>query len=280
MQASDQPSEAGSGGRTAADEAAYQRLSGLCAVVERWTDERGRILEVQEGSLLAEDDVLTAPYQSSHVIAVFLGSALDHLQALRALLVDAEALHMSAPFTLTRSAIESASQALWLLTPDERQVRVQRRLQMAADNAREQSRAVEILDPEARGRLQQRLDRFAGLGEAAGIPRDHVLGRAPSLVTMVRAASDLVAPDLPLEFLWRLGSGYAHGNVWALLVAGVQERLPGSQEAVAHLSVTADAETALLFMGAAVLALSEAQKLHDRHRLRWRTSCLGETSAW
>ncbi len=186
---------------------------------------------------------------------------------------------MSAPFTLMRSAIESASQALWLLVPDERQVRVRRRLQMAAENAREQSRAAEILDPEASQRLQQGLDRFAGLAEAAGISRDHVLGKAPSLLTMVRAASGFVAPDLPLEFLWRLGSGYAHGNVWALLVAGVQERLPGSQEAVAHLSVTADAETALLFMGAAVLALSEAQKLHDRHRLRWRTSCPGKPSA-
>ncbi len=277
MQASDQPSETGSGGRTAAEEAAYRRLSGLCAVVERWTDECGRILEVQEGSLLAEDDVLTAPYQNSHVIAVFLGSALDHLHALRALLVDAEALHMSAPFSLMRSAIESASQALWLLTPDDRQVRVQRRLQMAAENAREQSQAVRILNPEASGRLQQRLERFAGLGEAAGVPRERVLGKVPSLVTMVRAASDLVAHDLPLEFLWRLGSGYAHGNAWAPLLAGVQEQLPSSQEAVAHLSVTADAETLLLFMGAAVLALDKAQKLHDRHRLQWRTSRSSQT---
>ncbi len=97
MQARSQRPDAGGADRAASEEAAYRRLSGLCAVVERWTDERGRILEVQEGSQLAQDDVLTAPYQSSYVIAVFLGSALDHLQALRALLVDAEALHMGKP---------------------------------------------------------------------------------------------------------------------------------------------------------------------------------------
>lgn len=258
------------------DPDAYRRLAGLCTVVERWAKERDYMPPAQAGSRMASDDALTAPYQLSHAVAVPISGALDHLQALRALLVDAEALYMAAPFTLMRSAIESASQALWLLVPDDQLVRVQRRLQMAVGDARERSRAVALLDqPRAEAALQGRLERFAGLAEAVGLPRGNVLGRAPSLALIVRAASDVVAvPDLPLEFLWRLGSGYAHGRVWALLMAGAQEHLPAqaADPEVAHLSITADASTALTFMGAAVLTLKQALELHDRHRLFWRSA--------
>ena len=256
------------------DADAYRRLAGLCTVVERWAKDRVYIPPVQAGSRTATDDALTAPYQLSHAVAVSLSGALDHLQALRALLVDAEALHMAAPFTLMRSAIESASQALWLLVPDDQLVRVQRRLQMAVGDARARSTALVLLDrPRAEAALQERLERFAQLADAAGVPRGNVLGRAPSISTMVRAASDVAAlSDLSLELLWRLGSGYAHGHAWALLTAGAQEHVPAGEADpdVAHLSITADATTVVMFMGGAVLTLNKALYLHDRHRLFWR----------
>jgi len=51
------------------------------------------------------------PYQLSHAVALSLGSARDHLHALRALVIDANALHTSAPWTLCRAALENGAQA-------------------------------------------------------------------------------------------------------------------------------------------------------------------------
>lgn len=257
------------------DEEAYSRLATLCEVIDRWAAERDVFHGPQVGSRLASDDALTDPYHLSHAVDVSISTALDHLRALRALLVDAQALHMAAPFTLTRAAIENAARALWLLTPDAQDVRVARRLQMCVQDAKERDTADALLGATPTGRytLAARKDRFAGMAEAAGVDRQRVLQRPPGFSTIVSEASDHVGSDLPLEYLWRLGSGYAHGQPWSVLTAGAKQRIAGSgTHEVPHYEVTADAPTVLIFTGAAVLALKEALDLQRRHRLAWRTS--------
>ncbi len=65
----------------------------------------------------------------------------------------------------------------------------------------------------------------------------------------------------------------AHGQPWSVLTAGAKERIAGSgTQDVPHYAITTDAPTALIFTGAAVLALDQALRLQHRHRLAWRTS--------
>jgi hypothetical protein len=77
------------------------------------------------------------PLHLSHAVSHLTSVAVDHLHALRALVVDAQALHNSAPYTLARSAIEAGATALWLLHPPQRDVRVVRRMRHAAQDTRD-----------------------------------------------------------------------------------------------------------------------------------------------
>jgi len=71
--------------------------------------------EVQPGSELGEDDRATDYLHVSHMVTTSLIHAVDHLHALRTLLVDARVLHTSADFTLIRSGLENAATAVWLM---------------------------------------------------------------------------------------------------------------------------------------------------------------------
>ncbi|MGH9250868.1 MAG: hypothetical protein ACRD0W_15285 [Acidimicrobiales bacterium] len=85
--------------------------------------------QVQPGSSLAGDDRAAYPYQLSHGVDAAIGIAVDHLDAVRALIMDAMVMHPYAPFTITRAAIEAGSTAVWLLGPSSRRERVVRRCQ-------------------------------------------------------------------------------------------------------------------------------------------------------
>jgi hypothetical protein len=72
----------------------------------------------EAGSMLAADDAALASFEVSHAVQGVLLSAVDHIDALRALVVDAKMVHSRAPFTLLRAALENAATAVWLLAPD------------------------------------------------------------------------------------------------------------------------------------------------------------------
>jgi hypothetical protein len=84
-----------------------------------WRDrtERTRADDVQPGSSLLKDDEVTSPYLLSHAVRGALVSAVDHLDAFRALIQDAHVVHPRATLTLLRAALENAALAVWLLGP-------------------------------------------------------------------------------------------------------------------------------------------------------------------
>jgi hypothetical protein len=259
---------------TMSEEEAYARLSRLFEVVAAWGDQNESPVEVQDGSRMAADDVLADPYHLSHAIAVSIGVARDHLQALRALVVDAGVLHMATPFTLGRAALESAAQALWLLEPDDQRERVMRRFQMAVRDAKERHAATDLLGIARPETLQRRLDRLADLGEAAGVTRHDVLRRAPGWAKMVHAAGPTAGvTGEQLESLWNIASGYAHGQSWSLLSVGSLDPLtdPEASDVTSYL-ITADVPQVWTLTSTAVLLLQRALALREKHRLRWRTS--------
>jgi hypothetical protein len=248
----------------------------------RWSLGRGKTLvpsrwqaTVQPGSRLAADDALTHPFDMSHSVVVSIGCALDHLQALRVLIVDAEALHMAAPFTLTRAALENAAQALWLSHPLEQEVRVSRRLQMAHRDVQERHAAGLLLSEEGRrpATLLERQDRIAGIAEAAGLTRRQVLDPGAGWGRMVNACAWVV--DLTgeqLEAIWKIGSAYAHGQSWPIISSASLVRLPGQDDAASihDYRITAAVPNVVTAVGAATLVLQEAVRQHHRHRLLFK----------
>ncbi len=67
--------------------------------------------DAHRGKSLIGDDA-TAPYQISHVTWHRIGIAIH---TVKSLVVDASVIHISALFTILRSAMENASTAVWLL---------------------------------------------------------------------------------------------------------------------------------------------------------------------
>src|SRR4051794_35524272 len=103
------------------DDVVALALDDLFAKIRKWQERSLKVLpEEQPGSDLLADDEATAYVQTSHIVQAHVAYAVDHLNALRALIVDAELIPMGAGFTLIRAAIENACAVVWLLGPDER----------------------------------------------------------------------------------------------------------------------------------------------------------------
>lgn len=88
----------------------------------------------EQGSALDQDDVLLKPLNTSHLVGHCLAMAEDQLRAIRSLLTDHTGQHelslpMAAHNANVRSALESSSLAIWLLSPEDRKIRVSRSLQ-------------------------------------------------------------------------------------------------------------------------------------------------------
>lgn len=147
---------------------------------------------------------------------------------------------------------------------------------MAARDATERHEALLRLTPgRDRSQLEGRLERFAGLATAAGLDSVFVRQRTPGWGGMVRDAAPAadLEPDI-LEGLWKLCSGYAHGQSWTMLTAGSLERMgefASPHEDVHDYKVTADVPTMSTIADAAVLVVNASLRLRERHRLRWTT---------
>src|SRR6478735_4270294 len=80
-------------------------------------------------SELIEDDAMTSPFHTSHLVAHCLSVGLDCLRSSRLLLTDPTnevglRIPMLGHYPAIRSAIEAGAEALWILGPDDRDERV------------------------------------------------------------------------------------------------------------------------------------------------------------
>jgi hypothetical protein len=79
---------------------------------------------VQPGSELADDDAQSDPYQVSHCAQGFLNSGIDHIHAVKTLILgDKPIIHADSDYTLIRGALENLAVAFWVLRPTDRRVR-------------------------------------------------------------------------------------------------------------------------------------------------------------
>lgn len=243
-------------------------------LLDRWGSRGRETGRLQPGSELEADDAATNPVQLSHAVWSAMAHGHDHLHCLRTLIMEAEKLHIYAPFSLLRSALENYATAVWLLQPSDHVGRVRRRLQLAAADAKRGDEVRCLLGAPAHRPLEDRLRQFADLGEAVGIRRDVILGRAPGFEKIVREAA-LSTPFAPatLAVVWKTASGVTHGQLWATLGAMSKKVFEegGDEAGVVQMEVSAPEESLILVFQTVMALGREAWRTYDRRRLAFRT---------
>lgn len=153
----------------------------------------------------------------------YLSAALEHLvmwadfAAPTVFHPDAVVHHSQRPAqTLARAALESASQAVWVLAADTPLEMARRHVTLVLHDWEEQRKAA--IDPATKAALKQKaLDVYALL------QRGESDFRPPTYLTLVTSAAaevrtqlssvELAEPD-QVERLWRASAGSAHGKMW------------------------------------------------------------------
>ena len=202
-----------------------------------------QVKEPLRGSNFDQINAHYPPERSSDWCREFLRSGIehlvlwaDHVAPLR-FHKDAEVTHTFRPVqTLSRAAIESAAQAVWIMDGETARECARRHVCLVLEDLEEQRKAA--LGAERKARLKQArqtvIDRLAPYVEEADI------GRFPGYMNIVKAAAATVAvkgsadPDLVdsevIERLWRASAGSAHGKRWPSLELQIID--PGDQIAI------------------------------------------------
>lgn len=156
----------------------------------------------------------------------YLSAALEHLVMWADLVAplklhpEAELHHSLRPAqTLARAALESASQAVWIMSADHPRELARRHLSLVLEDWNEQQKAA--IDRNVRAALTSRRQAILDVFEPVGIKL-----HAPSYLTLVTSAAETVRTTLDntsigdkthVERLWRASAGAAHGKMWPSL---------------------------------------------------------------
>lgn len=191
-------------------------------------------------SPLRGDDDRAHPYELSHATWHSLSNAVDHLGCLRVLLGDAKVIHLYAPFTLMRAALENACAAVWLLEPSSRPERLARRLRVALGDIRNSEQVKTITRQPGARPESERVAQVQAIARAAGLDETAVR-RAPSYSEIVRAVDEAGPANSMFEVSWKLCSGYAHGDWWTTLSSSRRTEVTGlAQPGVGTFQIEAD----------------------------------------
>lgn len=169
---------------------------------------------VLEKSALSGDDAATAYETLSSQVETNIQGAMDNINALGELVLNAHMLPAFAHFGLLRNALEMVGMGLWLLGPNTRDERVLRSLQAALEARRDHFNAVAEIGGEAGAfpttdlvklMLETQRDARPGLRGASL--------NVPSISSRLRGAQHYCSEgEYTLLGLWRLTSGAMHGR--------------------------------------------------------------------
>ncbi len=226
--------------------------------------------EVQVGSELYADDEATNYLHLSHMVHISLLLAVDHLHCLRTLLVDANYLHIGAPFTIIRSAHENAAVSLWLLGPEDAQERRRRRLQLALADA-QNNVDVQNLTNQLTSPMKERRADIVRIASRSGITEAELGTRQPGFEHIVKVAGRHVGDARLHQVVWKSCSGLAHGRQWAT-VALLQREEAERYEDVLSLKLNANLQNVVNTAIAAASLLQAGWELYDYRRRRWHGS--------
>lgn len=176
-------------------------------------------------SVRASDDEASWPLAVGQHAMYSIVQALDMCQGLADLFTDGEhqRVPLSASYPLVRAAIESASMALWLLTPESRRERIVRRLQAAHDELSFEKSFFHCVadgktpsDQMAMKRAYARdanktKNRMRSIARANGIDALEYENLMPGWEKVVELAAPVLGDDRSLLVVaWRFASGLVH----------------------------------------------------------------------
>ena len=220
---------------------------------------------------LAGDDDRTRPYQMSQAAWLSIFYAVDHLNAARILVVEAKTIPAVGLFTLVRGALETASRAVYLLAPTGWSDRLLRRVRVeAAEMQHADPNMSSIGQPASSGRQRRRdlEERARELGRQLGIHPDQDVTAVSYAEIIHTAGRESPIGERRATLVWKLCSGYAHGDRWPIPAASDLEDLPGAPEGIRHLRVAAGPTALLLAVWTATQMIEQAWELYDARRRR------------
>jgi hypothetical protein len=180
-------------------------------------------------------------------------------------------MHMYAPYSLVRAALENASAAVWLLHPDDRAERILRRLRFAALDIRNGEEARRLVGAPAGPKSEaERIEQICGLAQRRGVDEAAVVAKRPvSYREIVKSAANTRrGGETAYMITWKMCSGIAHGDMWTTINVVSREELPGAPPDIAHLKITAKVETLMLGVYFAVDMTDAGWGLYDERSRR------------
>lgn len=237
----------------------------------------GALIERQESSertpddrsSLAADDRYTKPFQSSHAVWLALTHAVDNLHALRTLTVRGDLpnlvvhTHPYAAYPLIRAAYENASQAMWLLTPANRNDRLTRRFRLLLTDGkhRDQMGGLTGLSTTAHA---ERLARIDPVIVARKLDRVECL-RTVGNRAFVRGAATATGGDPDYaEAVWSALSGLSHGDMWASMSSTDREVVAVSDDGTATARITSSIRNVERLTSVALNGTEAALRVYDK----------------
>lgn len=248
------------------EEAISEKWVKMAPLIERMMERVGTKGEfpVADGSSLAGDDKAADPYQVSHVLRMCLTAGVDHLHAVKVLVVDKGVLHVAAPSSLARGALENFAAAYWVLGPEGRDERVERALRWYAKNFRDGDKATGLLNLPGAVAVEDKLQRLYAVGANRSIAEKPI--KAQFISTEAVKYAEENAPDLPLGVVlpWQLCSGFAHGRPWAYLGASKLVQIPVPNSNIVNVQMTSSMGMALYPNLAALQLLERFLRLYQK----------------
>jgi hypothetical protein len=182
----------------------------------------------EPGSSLARDDQDFSWFPPSNVAYGQIVTAVEHLELFRTSFLASRQLYPSAHFTVLRSALVGAAQALWVLKPRQRVIRIEHAARLVREDLKQTKGLLSVGLPSelelgedvatARDRLDEQLRELLAAAAAVGLDPVAVRDWRLNTTDMIKRVSELVHADNPsvdtqygASLLWRLQSGHAHG---------------------------------------------------------------------
>jgi hypothetical protein len=219
---------------------------------------------VEPRSSLRGDDRAAKPYHVSHAVISCLFTGIQHLHALKTLIVDAQVLHTGPPWSLARTAIENLATGFWILHPTSRQERVTRTLRWHYRNLRDQEEALRPIMP-AFDPPEARIQKLSRVATGNSIEMKAVTAGYAS-TGVIKYLDQHLSGRGDLTFLWRVGSGMAHGRPWANLGVSDREVSPTPDEEVVDVRLSDDVGRVLLPVLRGLHVTQELLRLLDQRR--------------
>ena len=207
---------------TESERAALTQMLDTAPDLDRWRLRAHRVEIPESGSDLAIDDEIFPYMAISQLARMSLVLAGEHLRlALDA--IQAKQLYPSSHFTVLRGALVGASQAVWILGPEDRGQRRERALSVLAEMYTQMGKyygflAGTHLDQDDQGSLDDQRTWLSARQASVAAVRT---GKASlNLTEVIGAASDHAFADGPRQEgarrLWREMSADAHVLGWSL----------------------------------------------------------------